>query len=145
MVGMDHAVAFDVEYRRVDVTARAVVVGGVHVDHQWLARHLLGVDAGRICEPVVRVDYVAVDRAGYHSGHDRVVVDFLEQVVGVAAREFDAAQVVGAHVVEVGVDVVAEPEIEVGIHHAADTLLDVVAADVAPCHRHLRRAYDVGE
>jgi len=53
MVGVEHAVALDVEHCGIDVAARAVIVGGVHMDYQRLARHLLGVDAGGIGEPVV--------------------------------------------------------------------------------------------
>lgn len=96
-------------------------------------------------EPVVGVDYVEVDCACYHACGDRVVVDLLEQVVGIASRKFDAAEIVGAHVVEVGVYVVAQTEIEAGIHQPAYARVDVVAAHVAPGYRHLRCAYDVGE
>ena len=85
MVGVVHAVLLYGEHRGVHVAARAVVVGGVHVDYQGLAGDLLGMDAGGVGEPVVRVDDVEVNGARYHTGHDGVVVDFLQQVVGVSA------------------------------------------------------------
>ena len=52
VVGVEHAVAFDVEHGGVHVAARTVVVGGVHVDHQRFACHLLGMDAGGVGEPL---------------------------------------------------------------------------------------------
>ncbi len=55
------------------------------VDHKGLARYLLGMDSGGICEPVVRVDHVIVDGAGYDSCTYGVVVDLFYKVVGVAA------------------------------------------------------------
>ena len=113
--------------------------------HERLARDLLGVYAGGVGEPVVGVDDVARNRAGYHSCRYAVVVDFLEQVVGIASRELDAAEVVEAHVVEIGVDVVAQAEVHLGAHVASDALFHVVARHVAPCHRHLRCAYYAGE
>ncbi len=85
MVGLHHAVALDGEHRGVDVASRAVIVGGVDMYHQRFAGHLLGVDSRRICQPVMGVDDIAGDGAGYHPGHDGVVVDFLQQVVGIAA------------------------------------------------------------
>ncbi len=40
---------------------------------------------------------------------------------------------------------VAEAEIEVGVHDLAYAALDILAAHVAPCYGGLRRADDVGE
>ena len=53
VVGVEHTVALDVEHGRVHIAARAVEVGGVHVDYHRLAGHLLGMYACGICEPVV--------------------------------------------------------------------------------------------
>ncbi len=55
------------------------------VNHKRLARYLFGMDSGGICEPVVRVDHVIVDGAGYDSCTYGVVVDLFYKVVGVAA------------------------------------------------------------
>ena len=49
------------------------------------------------------------------------------------------------HVVEIGIDMVTETEVEIGIHQVADALLHILACHVAPCYRHLRCADDVGE
>ena len=111
VVGVVHAVLLDAVDVGVDVASGTVEVGGVHVDDQGLAGDVLGVDACRVGEPVVAVDDVEGDCAGYDPGHDGVVVDLLEEVVGVAAGELDAPQVVEALVVEVGVDVRAQVEV----------------------------------
>ncbi len=68
MVGVVHAVLLYAEYGGIDIAARAVEVGGVHVDYEGFACNLLGVYAGRVCEPVVGVDYVEIKGAGYHAG-----------------------------------------------------------------------------
>ncbi len=111
MVGVDHAVALDVEHSRVDIAARAVIVCRVDMDHQRLAGDLLGVDAGGIGQPVVAVDYVAVDGACDHSGRDRIIVDLFKKIVGIATRELYAAEIVGAHIVEIGIYMVAQTKV----------------------------------
>ncbi len=101
--------------------------------------------ARRIGQPVVGVDYIAVNSACNNSRHYRIIVDFLKQVIGITPRKLYAAEVIGAHVVEIGIDFVAQTEIQVGIHHLPYPALNIIAADVAPCHRHLRCADDVGK
>ena len=81
VVGLIHAVFLDSEHNGVHVAAATVVVGGMHVNHQRLAANLLGVDAGRIGEPVVRVDYVELGSASNNAGNNRIVVDFLHEVL----------------------------------------------------------------
>ena len=97
MVGIVHAILLDIEHRGIHITATAVKIGSMNMYHKGLACHLLGVDAGRIGEPVVRVDDIKVDCAGYHSCHYRVVVDFLKQIVGISPRELYTPQVIGVH------------------------------------------------
>ena len=140
MVGVCHAVALDAVHGGVGLAAGAVVFGSVHVHHQRLSGYLLGMYAGGVCEPVVAVDYVEVESAGYHACGYRVIVDFLQKVVGVSAGELYASQVVGAHVVEVGVDVVAQGEVQFRRHQFAYSCVDVFAVDLPPGHGHLRCA-----
>ncbi len=40
---------------------------------------------------------------------------------------------------------VAKFEVQVGIHHFSDARLHIVAADIAPCHGHLRSTDYIGE
>ena len=117
----------------------------MHVDDQRLARHLLGMDARRVGEPVMAVNDVAVHGAGNDTRNDAVVVDFFEQVLGITSREFYTSQVVGAHVVEVAVDVVAQVEVHLRVHHVTDAALNIVPVHVAPCHRCAVGTDDVGE
>ncbi len=91
VVGMCHAVALYAVDSWVGLASGAVVLGGVHVDYQRLTGHLLGVYAGRICEPVVAVDNVEVEGACEHACHYRVVVYFFEEVGGIFAGELYAA------------------------------------------------------
>ncbi len=85
MVGVGHTVALDSVYGGVGLSSRTVVLGSVNVNHQWLAGHLLGMDAGRIGEPVVTMDDVEINCAGNDACGDRVIVDFFENIVGVAS------------------------------------------------------------
>ena len=100
----------------------------------------LGMYSGRIGEPVVAMDDIEVERACNHTRGNRVVVDFLEKIRGIFAGELYATEVVGAHIVEVGIYMVAETEIKVGGHEFAYTCIDIVTVDIAPCNRHLRVA-----
>ena len=145
VVGIVHTVLLNCEHRGVHIAAAAVEVGGVHVYHQRLACHLLGMDTGRISEPVVRVYHIEIDSACNHTCHYRIVIDLLEQVVGIAARKLNAAEIVGAHVVEVGIDMVAQVEVELRIHHIAYAALHIVVAYVAPCHWHTVCAHYAGK
>ncbi len=85
MVGLKHAVTLDAKHRRVYIATRTVVVGGVNVYHQRLARHLLGVNAGRICQPVVGVYDVKLFGTCHNAGHYGVIVDLLKEIVGITA------------------------------------------------------------
>ena len=114
----------------------------MNVDAQWLTAHLLGMDAGRVGEPVVCVDDVEFLLPCDDTGDDGVVVDFLVQVFRVASGKLHAAQVVDVHVVEVGVDMIAQLEVEVGVHDVAHAALYVVAVDVAPGYGHGVHGYD---
>ncbi len=145
VVGMRHAVLLDAEHCRVDVAARAVEVGGVDVYDEGLAGDVLGVYAGRVCQPVVRVYDVAGHRTRYHAGDYRVVVDLLEYVVGVTPGELQAAQVVELHVAEVGVYMVAQVEVELRVHVLAQPGAYVVPAYVLPRYGGVARAYYVGK
>ena len=82
---MGHTVALDTVDGRVGLTSRTVVLRCVDMDYERLACDLLGVYAGRIGEPVVAMDDVEIKSAGYHSGCNGVIVDFFENIVGVAA------------------------------------------------------------
>ena len=102
-------------------------------------------DTGRICQPVVRVDDVEIKRTGDHACNNRIVVDFFKKIVGIASRELYAAQIIGAHIVEIGINMVAEAVVQLRTHQTAYAGVDIVAVDIAPCHRHLRATDYVGE
>jgi hypothetical protein len=76
VVSIVHAVFFDAEHCGVHIASAAVKVGGMHMDYERLAGNLLGMDAGRVSEPVVGVYYVEIKCAGNYAGANRVVVDF---------------------------------------------------------------------
>ena len=131
-VGMVHTVFLDGIDRGVHLSARAVEVCGVHVDHQGASAHLLGVDASRIGEPVVGVNDVILLLSGDDTSHDGVVVDFFLEVVGIFSRKLDATQIVGLAIGEISVDVVAEGVVLFGRHACAEAFFDVVVVHIAP-------------
>ncbi len=85
VVGVKETVTLDIEHGGVYVTAAAVEIGGMDMEHKWLAGDLLGMDAGRICKPVVRVDHVTLHGSRDHARHNRIIIDFLKQIVGITA------------------------------------------------------------
>ena len=53
MVGIVHSVFFNREHSRVDIAARTVEVSGVNMYDEGLSGNILGMNAARVCEPVV--------------------------------------------------------------------------------------------
>ena len=82
------------------------------------------------------MDNVKLHGASHDAGNNRVVIDFLVKVAGIAACKLHSAKVVDVHVVEVGIQMVAQTEIEVRVHDVTHTVANVVVADVAPGNRH---------
>ena len=144
-VGMIHTVALNGVDGGIDVAARAVEIRGVDVHHEGFSAHLLGMYARGIREPVVGVDNIVVLLAGDDAGHDGVVVDLFLQVVGIAPRKFDTAEVVGESVGEIGVDVVAQGVVLFGSHAVAEAFAHIVVVHVAPHDGGLAQTDDVHE
>ena len=104
------------------VRASAVERGGVHVDYQRLAGHLLGSDSGRICEPVVGVDEVELTLVllGYGSAHHRIACDFLHEVGAVLARELVFLAVLEAEILHLTLPLLLHVRVEVDRIHIRD-------------------------
>ena len=115
----------------------------MNVDAQGLAADLLGMDAGRIGQPIVGMDDVVVKRTSHHASNNRIVIDFLMQIAWITARKLHGAKVVDVHVVEVGIQVFAQTEIEVGIHNVAHTLANIVGRHVAIGNGHRIHGHNV--
>ena len=151
LVGVVHAVELNLEGWVIGIAhaAGAVELSSVNVDDKRLAGHLLGMDAGRIGEPVMGMDYIEAVMLQFLTGNDAcydgIVVDFLQQVLGIFARELDTSEVVGVEVAEVSVDAVAQVVVFLRIHHMTLALLYVVPIDVLPYHWRIRCANDVYE
>ena len=135
-VGPVHTVLLYGIHCGIDLAAAAVEVGGMHVYAERLAADLLGMDTCRIGEPVMSMDNVKLLSTSHLSGDDRVIVDLFVKVAWITACKLHGAKVVDVHIVEVGVDMVAQLEVILGRHYIATTLFDVVVADVAPGDRH---------
>ena len=69
-IGVIHSVFLYAINRRIHIAATPVEVCGMHVNHQRLPAHLLGVDAGRVSQPVVRMDDVELLLACNNSRHN---------------------------------------------------------------------------
>ena len=143
-VGIVHTVLFDTVNGGVHLSARAVEVGGMHVDDEWLSAHLLGMYACREGEPVVGVDDVEFTRTGNDAGNDVEVTDFLVEVFGITSCEVQSADVVGALVAEVGIDMVAELVVFFGCQ-VLETSFEPFVVGVAPNDGDLVHAQDVQE
>ena len=91
------------------------------------------------------MDNVEIQSPGYNAGSNGVVVDFFKKIVGIFAGKFYASQIIGAHIVEIGIYMVSEAEIQVGIHNLAYAGFYIVAVYVAPSNRNLRCAYYTGK
>jgi len=110
---------------------------------QRFAADLFGIDACGISQPVVSVDNIELLRPRHHTGDDRVVVDLVVEIGGIAARKVHASQIVDVHIVEVGIDMVTEVVVFFRAHQVADALFDVVVVDISPCDGHTVHGHDV--
>ena len=144
-VGVVHTVLLNGINRRIDVTTATVVVGGMDVDAQWLSADLLSVDSRGISEPVVGMDDVEVDGARYDSGNDGVVVNLFVKISGISSGELHRSEIIDIHIVEVGVDMVAQLEVKFGIHDIADPAVDIVPIYIAPCYWDAVHGNNIGE
>ena len=99
-----HAIFFYGKYRGIDIAAASVEVGGMNVNDQRFSGNLLGMNAGRIGEPVVRMDNVTRIGASYHTGYNRIVVYLFKEVIGITARKLDAPEVVGMQIIKIGIN-----------------------------------------
>ena len=111
------------------------------MNDQRFATHILCMNAGRVGEPVVCVNDVVLLLACNDTSHNRVVVDFVLQVIGIASRKLNAAQVIGQAVIKVGINIVAQLIVKLRRHTVTQTLLVVV--HVAPYDRRFAHADDV--
>ncbi len=91
------------------------------------------------------MDHIKFLGTGHHSCHYGIVVDLLQKIIGIASRKLNAPQVIGAHVVEIGIYMIPQTEVLVGIHYVSDAALHIFAADISPCDRNLRGTYDLGK
>ena len=142
-VGIVHTILLDAVDGGVHLATRTVEVGSMDVDAQGLSADLLGVDACRISQPVMGMNDVVVEGTSHHTGDDGIVVDFLVQVARIAASKLHGAQIVDVHVVEVSIQVVAQAEIEVGVHDVPYPFANIVSRHVAPGNGHSVHGYDV--
>ena len=135
-VGIVHTVLLDTVNGRIHLTTRTVEVGSMNMDAQRFTTDLLGMDAGRIGQPVVSMDNVVVQGTSHHASDNRIVIDFLMQIARITTGKFHSAQVVDMHVVEVGIQMVAQTEIQVRIHDITHSLTDIVGRHVTIGNRH---------
>lgn len=91
------------------------------------------------------MDDVEVDGARNDSGNDGVVVNLLMKISGIASGKLHRSEIIDIHIVKVGVDMVAQLEVEVGVHDIADPAVDIVPIDIAPCYWNAVHGYNIGE
>ena len=108
----------------------------MHMYAERFSADLLGMYSGGVGEPVVGMDDVELFSTRHYACNDRVVVDFVVQVARIASGKLHGTQVVDVHVVEVGIDMVAQLEIIVGVHNVAHAVANIVVVDVAPGDGH---------
>ena len=89
-----------------------------------------------VCQPVMSMNNIKLLSASYYTGNDGIVVDFLMQVRRITTGKFHTAKVIDMHIVEVGIDMVAQTIVVVGIHNIGYAALYIIVVDITPCYRH---------
>ena len=96
---MQHTVPFDIIHRRIYITPASVEICRMHVNNQRFTAHLLGVNTGRIGEPIMGMNDIELNRTGNHPGYNRVIIYLLHQIIGVTSRKFDTTQIIGFKII----------------------------------------------
>ena len=122
VISLIHPVHLDTKDRWVYITPTTVKVGGVYMYDERLPRHLFGVDTRRIGQPVVGVDDIYLFGTCDYTCYDGVVVDLLQKVIGILARELKAAKVIRPTVGEVSIDMIPQMVVHLWAHFARETL-----------------------
>ena len=142
---MQHTVPFDIIHRRIYITPASVEIGRMHVNNQRFTAHLLGVNTGRIGEPIMGMNDIELNRTGNHPGYNRVIIYLLHQIIGVTSRKFDTPQIIGFQIIKIRINMAAKIEIFLGIHTIAITLLYIIPTYVSPCDRCIRSSDNMGK
>ena len=126
VVSLIHASSLYVIDLRVDIASRPVEVSGVNMDNQRLAGNVLGEYAGRVSQPVVRVDNIESALMSHDRSHSLIVGDFLHQILGIHSRKVDTAKLVCSYAAEIITYIVTQLEILIWVHGLADSRIDMV-------------------
>ena len=81
MVGCIHTLFLDTIDIRVDIATATVVVGSMHVNNHRFATDAFSKYTCWICQPVVRVDDIEIERVRQHTCYGFVVANLFEKVV----------------------------------------------------------------
>ena len=135
VVGIIHAILLNGIHCRIDIAATTVEISSVHMNHQWFARHLLGMNSCRIRQPVVRMNDIKLLLTRYHPGNDRIVIDLFMQIVRITSGKFDASQIIRIETTEVSVDMVAQVIEQLRVHIASYTSFHIIPTDILPHYR----------
>ena len=144
VIGIIHTILLDGIHIRIDIATATVIVRRMHVDHQRLSTHVFRMDTRRIGQPVVRMDNVILLSTCDHTRYDGVVVDLLQQVVGITTGKLHATQIIHMAVAEVRINMVTIPIILLGIHTCLrHLLLHIGGIHIFPNDRHMVDTYDL--
>ena len=128
---------------RIHLTTTTVKIGSMHVDAKRLSTYLLGMDTGRISQPIVCMNDIKVKGTCHNTCDNGVVVNLLMQVSWITSSKLHGTEIIHMHVVEVRIDMVTQLEIEIRIHDVTYTVTDIVITDITPCYRHGIHGNDV--
>ena len=93
-------------------------------------------DAGRIGQPVVCMDDVKLFRPCDNAGYHRIVVYLIMQIGRITTGKLHASQIIDMHIIEIGIDVVAETIVIVRRHDVAYSALHVIMSNIPPYDGH---------
>ena len=144
-VSMVHTILFNRINGRVHITTASVKVCGVHMDNQRFSWNLLSMNTCRISQPVVWVNNIKLLLTSYHTGYNRIVVDFFMQIIRISSWEFHATQIIGMHIIEVCINMVAQVIIKLRIHIMSYSIFYIIPLYVTPYNRHTVHSYNTQE
>ena len=86
------------------------------VYYQWLSGHLFGMNPCRISKPVMRMNHIARIGSGNHSGNNRIIIDFFQQVIRISTRKLYTSQIIKMHIIEICINMIPQIKVFLRIH-----------------------------
>ena len=116
MICLIHTILFYGIDRRIYISPTPIEICRMYMYHQRLSGHLFSMNPCRISKPVMRMNHITRIGSGNHSGNNRIIIDFFQQVIRISTRKFYTSQIIKMHIIEICINMIPQIKIFLRIH-----------------------------